>query len=153
MSTTISNKIYSSNSFPSISTETMLFHGAIAAKLGLNPTDHKCLIFLFDGPKTASELAAYTGLTPGAQTAALGRLEKAGFIRRTHDTKDRRRVFAEVLPDNLAKVAQLFMPLGEAIAKLESEYSMEQLALIHAYENKVAGILHEEILKLSTSHS
>jgi len=149
MSTTISKKPYSSNSFPSVSTETILFHGAIATKLGLHPTDHKCLVFLFDGPKTASELAMYTGLTPGAQTAVLARLEHAGFIRRTHDTKDRRRVFAEVVSENLTEVAKLFMPLGEAIAELETEYSKEQLAMIHAYENKIAAILHKETLKLS----
>ncbi|HSX07717.1 MAG TPA: MarR family transcriptional regulator [Candidatus Saccharimonadales bacterium] len=151
MSTTISEKTYTSKSFSPISIETMLFHSAIAAKLGLNSTDHKCLIFLFDGPKTASELAAYTGLTPGAQTAALVRLENAGFIRRKHDTQDRRRVFVEVAPENLAAVAKLFIPLGEAVAKLESEYSAEQLALIHAYEDKTAAILREERMKLSAS--
>jgi len=149
MSTTISENSYTSDSFSPISTETILFHGAIATKLGLHPTDHKCLIFLFDGRKTASELAAYTGLTPGAQTAVLARLERAGFIRRAHDAKDRRRVFAELIPENLAEIITFFVPLGKAIAQLETEYSKEQLALIHAYENKVAAILHKEMLKLS----
>ena len=63
-----------------------MFHQAIADRLGLNVTDHKCIdLLLMKGPLTAGELAGMTGLTTGAITAVIDRLEKAGFVRREDD--------------------------------------------------------------------
>jgi predicted transcriptional regulator len=69
----------------------------------LNMTDHKCLGFLLDAgePITPGQLAGLTGLTTGAITGIVDRLEDAGFVRRKRDPKDRRRVIIEL---NLDKV-------------------------------------------------
>ena len=131
-----------------IDMRTLLYHQTIADCLGLNQTDHKCLLFLFEERKTMSQLAALTGLTMGAQTAAVGRLEKAGYVRRTHDNDDRRRVYVEIVPKNVKKLARLFMPLGESIRKLEANYSQHELDLIHNYMNRTADILHAETIIL-----
>src|SRR5882757_8686779 len=56
--------------------QTMMFHQALASRLGLNATDHKCLMLLLDGPRTAGELAEAAGLTTGTLTAVIDRLEK-----------------------------------------------------------------------------
>src|SRR5262245_4409010 len=86
------------DSFRQLSTATILFHQAIADRLGLNVTDHKCAdILLRTGPVTAGELARQTGLTTGAITGVIDRLEKAGFVRRIRDADDRRRVIVEPL--------------------------------------------------------
>ncbi len=73
-----------------LSTETILLHQAIADRLGLNPTDHKCLSLLLDAgePITAGELAVRTGLTTGAITGIVDRLERARFVRRERDPND-----------------------------------------------------------------
>src|SRR5438445_9663072 len=74
------------------STATVLFHHAVADRLGLGPTDHKCLDLLREhGALTGSGLAAITGLTSGAITGVVARLERAGFLRRESDSNDGRR--------------------------------------------------------------
>src|SRR5215831_16503044 len=82
-----------SDEFRQLSTATILFHQAIADRLGMNVTDHKCAdILLRTGAITAGELSRRTGLTTGAITGVIDRLEKAGFVRRAKDAGDRRRV-------------------------------------------------------------
>src|SRR6266436_276162 len=68
------------------STAVVLFHHAVAERLGIGPTDHKCLDLLRErGAITGSELAGLTGLTTGAITGVVARLETAGFLRRKPD--------------------------------------------------------------------
>src|SRR5215469_18067052 len=74
------------------STATVLFHHAVAVRLGLGPTDHKCLDLLRErGPMTGSDLGAITGLTSGAITGVVARLDRAGYLRREPDPLDGRR--------------------------------------------------------------
>ena len=133
---------------PAVSTRTIMFHQAVADRLGLNPTDHKTLLFLMDGPRTAGELAELTGLTSGAMTAAADRLERAGYIRRTHDSQDRRRVNIEIVPGHIREVVRLFEPLGRAMAGLESRYSARELDVIHDYLERAGEVLFKETRKL-----
>jgi DNA-binding MarR family transcriptional regulator len=73
------------------STATVLFHHAVAERLGLGATDLKCLDLLRErGAMTGSELAAITGLTSGAITGVVGRLERAQYLHREPDPHDRR---------------------------------------------------------------
>src|SRR5947209_7604013 len=74
------------------STAAVLFHHAIAEHLGLGPTDTKCLDLLRERPAmTGSELSAVTGLTTGAVTGVVARLEKAGYVHREPHPEDRRK--------------------------------------------------------------
>src|ERR1700694_1685670 len=74
------------------STAVVLFHHAIAERLGLGLTDHKCLDLLRDrGAMTGSDLGAITGLTSGAITGVVARLERAGYLRREPDPHDERK--------------------------------------------------------------
>src|SRR5579871_3470793 len=73
------------------STAAKLFHHAVTERLGLGPTDHKCLDLLRErGAMTGSDLAAITGLTTGAITGMVVRRERAGFLRREPDPHDGR---------------------------------------------------------------
>lgn len=73
------------------------FDQAVADHVGLNRTDARCIDLLDQaGGMTAGELARAAGLTTGAVTAVLDRLEAAGFARRVPDPADRRRVRIEV---------------------------------------------------------
>lgn len=67
-----------------LSTRTVIFHHLIGERLGLNPTDHKCLDVMIRNrtPMTASQIAEETGLSTGAITGVVDRLEKAGYVRR-----------------------------------------------------------------------
>jgi DNA-binding MarR family transcriptional regulator len=115
------------------STATVLLHAAIAERLGLNITDHKAADLLIRrGPMTAGEMAELTGLTTGAVTGIIDRLERAGFARREKDPGDRRRVIVRIAmkPTVERRVGQLFGPLAQATADLAESYSDKELALI-----------------------
>ena len=78
---------------------TARFDQAVADAIGMNRTDMRCLDVLErEGPITAGALAEATGLTSGAMTTALDRLERAGYARRVRDRGDRRRVLVELTP-------------------------------------------------------
>ena len=71
------------------STAAVLFHHVVAERLGLGPTDHKCLDLLRErGAMAGSDLCAITGLTSGAITGVVARLERAGYLRREPDPRD-----------------------------------------------------------------
>src|SRR5690349_14213596 len=83
-----------------MSTRALLFHSAVTERLGLNASDHKCAEFIFNEPgMTAGRLAELTGLSTGAITGVIDRLEHAGFVRRANDPHDRRRVVILPTPE------------------------------------------------------
>src|SRR5215471_15598219 len=88
------------------STQTVLFHTAVAERLGLNPSDHKVadILSLEEGPVTPGRLAELTGLTTEAITGVLDRLDNAGFIAREPDPADRRRIILRLLPRRIPEV-------------------------------------------------
>lgn len=110
-----------------------MFHQAAALRMGFNPTDVKCAGLLQEtGAITAGELAALTGLTTGAVTGVIDRLEKAGLVRRLPDPQDRRKVIVAPIENAAYRTEgmQFFGPLGEATAALLASYSDAELAII-----------------------
>lgn len=136
--------------FRRLSTATVLFHQAVADRLGLNVTDHKCAdILLRDGPVTAGELAVRTGLTTGAITGVIDRLEKAGFVRRAKDPGDRRRVIVEPLRPRIEReIGPLFESMARAMAELCAGYSTRDLAVVRDFTARAQERAYEEIRKL-----
>jgi predicted transcriptional regulator len=136
--------------FRQLSTAAILFHQAVADRLGLNVTDHKCAGILLDtGPITAGELAERTGLTTGAITGVIDRLEKAGFVRRARDPNDRRRVIIEPRSDRIERqVSPLFASMAQASVELCARYSTQELAVIHDFTTRASQMTYEEIRKL-----
>ena len=133
------------------STATVMFHAAIAERLGLNATDHKCADILFRmGPITAGELAELTGLTTGAITGVIDRHEQAGWARRVKDPHDRRRVIIQLIHDSELgrRASQLFQSLARSMNELASAYSDRDLALIVDFMARSRALLHEEAAKL-----
>jgi DNA-binding MarR family transcriptional regulator len=136
--------------FRQLSTATILFHQAVADRLGMNVTDHKCAGILIDsGPITAGDLAERTGLTTGAITGVIDRLERAGFVRRVRDARDRRRVIIEPdLKQIGKKITPLFEPMAHATAGLCSGYSVKELVLIRDFAVRSRQMAEEEARKL-----
>jgi DNA-binding MarR family transcriptional regulator len=136
--------------FRQLSAATVLFHQAVADRLGMNMTDHKCADILErNGPMTAGELAERTGLTTGAITGVIDRLEKAGFARRAKDPGDRRRVIIEPCRKRIERViAPLFASMARASAELCARYSTEELALIREFTVRAHQMALEEARKL-----
>ena len=88
---------------------------AVADYLGINRTDARCLDIIERlGGVTAGRLARESGLSTGAVTTVLDRLERAGYARRTSDPDDRRRVLVEMTPAAREANEELYRPLVEA---------------------------------------
>ncbi len=118
---------------------------AVAAALGLNRTDQRCLdIVEQEGGATAGRLAELMGLTTGAITTVLDRLERAGFARRVRDDSDRRRVRVELTEKAHTEVWPYYEPLLRMSEKLYARYSDEQLALLLDFL-EAAAELHEGV--------
>jgi len=108
-----------------------LFRNAMDEHAGLNTTDMECLRLLFlKGIATPSELARHTGLTSGATTAMLDRLEKAGFIERRPNPDDRRGTLIAPVKSASEKVASWFESARNAQDELISSYSENELEII-----------------------
>ena len=72
-----------------VGAQSVLMSDTVGRLVGLNSTDLECLDLLYlSGATTAGRLAAHTGLTTGATTAVIDRLEQAGFVRRMRTTGD-----------------------------------------------------------------
>src|SRR5574342_463312 len=74
-----------------VSGQGVLYSQAVAERLRINSTDLECLDHISRGPVTAGRLAELTGLTTGAITGVIDRLERIGLVRREHDPDDRRK--------------------------------------------------------------
>lgn len=99
-------------------TAAVVYTHTVAEQLGINTTDlHVLNLLAADGELSAGQLADATGLTSGAVTHVLTRLEAEGWIRRRPDPSDGRRVLVEKLPDPEA-VRPLFKPLGMRMASV-----------------------------------
>jgi DNA-binding MarR family transcriptional regulator len=137
--------------FREMSTETIMFHQVVADILGLHITDHKCLDFIYRfGAMPAGRLAELTGLTTGAITGIIDRLEEAGYIRRTNDPKDRRRTIVEPTRNKKLekKIEVLFIPLRDRMHKLLSSYSDSELAFLLDATTEMLEQTREESIKL-----
>ena len=136
--------------FRQLATATILFHQAIADRLGMHLTDHKCAeILLRTGPITAGDLAQRTGLTTGAITGVIDRLEKAGFVRRAKDPADRRRVVIEPAPKRIEKeIGPLFDSIGRTMGEVCSRYNARELATIADFIARARECIFEESRKL-----
>ena len=107
------------------------FDQAVADALGLNRTDMRCLDTIDrEGPVPAGRLAEATGLTSGAITTALDRLERAGYARRIHDPRDRRRVLVELTPQSRERTGRFYEPHIRLSERLYQRYNQEQLDLL-----------------------
>ncbi|MBZ2198426.1 MarR family winged helix-turn-helix transcriptional regulator [Occultella gossypii] len=136
------------------STATVLFHHAVAERLGLGPTDHKCLDLVVEHQTvTGSELAAMTGLTSGAVTGVVNRLEQAGYIRREPDPEDGRRQLLRPVPERFGEAERLFKGIAVSAAGLLDGFDDQQLEAIATFLTRStefarerAAVLRAEVL-------
>jgi DNA-binding MarR family transcriptional regulator len=128
-----------------------MFHQSVADVLGLHITDHKCLDLIHRfGAMPAGRLGELTGLTTGAVTGIIDRLEEAGYARRTNDPKDRRRTIVEPIRNEKLerKMEMIFMPLHERMNKVLSSYVDNELVFLLEVITKIIEQTSEESKKL-----
>jgi|SRR6218665_1534919 len=129
----------------------ILMHEAIARKAGLSGTDHKYLGLLIEkGSMTAGELSQLTGLTTGAVTGLVDRLEKKKLAMRQFDKKDRRKVIIVPHAGNTKKLMEpVFKELQEKTLDLIGSYSEKELRLIGNYFSAAVAVMSGVTQKLN----
>jgi len=118
-----------------------LVHSLLAAEaLGLAPTDlvGMCLLQLH-GPATPGWLAEMTGLSTGAVTGVVDRLERAGYVTRARDPHDRRRVIVGPDLERFDRDLQQHAPTpSPATLEFLREYPAAQLRAIRRFAADLA---------------
>lgn len=135
------------------STAAVLCHHAVAERLGLGPTDHKCLDVLREREgMIGSDLAAITGLTTGAITGVVTRLERAGYVRRQPDPGDRRKQLLYAVPERVQEIHDVMEPLRRDVAALLERFDPHQLTAIAEFLAGTAdlGAHHAVLLRAQT---
>ena len=124
----------------------ILFHQAIATVAGVSVTDLKCLDYIDRQRETAAgDLARLTGLTTGAITAAIDRLEKAGLAVRERSESDRRKIFIKPCSsDTTARIAPFYESLGRETSQLMNRYSTSQLETIRDFCEQCIAIMQRQ---------
>jgi DNA-binding MarR family transcriptional regulator len=110
----------------------------VAEVLGLHKTDLAGVDFLYakQRPCTAGELSKGTGLSSGATTTLIDRLERAGFATREDDPNDRRRQMVRLSNRASAHCEAIYDPIRKDLFKLWSSYSVYDLEIIEGFLKK-----------------
>jgi DNA-binding MarR family transcriptional regulator len=128
-----------------------VLHGqTIARRAGINATDMECLdLIIMGGPATAGEIGRRTGLSSGAVTGLIDRLEKLGLVERTADPNDRRKVLVKVREDRIGPIARPFEPLAKRMQALLASYSRDELKLLLDFAERSGEIVQTRVAELN----
>ncbi|MGW1257501.1 MarR family winged helix-turn-helix transcriptional regulator [Streptomyces sp. NPDC002513] len=128
----------------------VLFNQAVADHLGLHPTDVQCLSLLTTepGPLTVRQIADMTGLTTGSATRLVDRLERGGYVARTPDRQDRRRVLVAPVPERIARVTAVWDDLGQAWQTLLNGHTEDELEAITRHMRQAYDLSHAQMERL-----
>lgn len=123
----------------------------MADRVGLHVTDLRCLNLLSQaGPLTAGELGQQTGLgTTGAVTRMVDRLERAGYVRRAVDPRDRRRVIIGPVPERLAELAPHYQGMAAAWDELLARYSDQELEVFLELFDRLHELSRRQLAELA----
>lgn len=122
----------------------------VAERLQINCTDLRCLDLLEQNKRlSAGDLAYHMGLTTGAITLVVDRLERAGFVQRVRDTDDRRKVFIKPTARAQRLAFEIYRPLGASYRENIQSYTVAELTLIHEFLQRTREATQEFAERLS----
>jgi DNA-binding MarR family transcriptional regulator len=122
------------------------FDERVAKKFKLSRTDMRCLEILGrSGPMTAGQLSDESGLSTGAVTFLLDRLELAGMVKRRRDTDDRRRVWVELVPAAQKRLQHAQQPIVEEMKQVTQRFKAEELAIVRDFMREAKEVFERQI--------
>ena len=122
------------------------FQEGLAKRLKLSRTDMRCLDLIGRlGPMTAGRLAEESGLTTGAVTFILDRLEQASMVTRRRDTEDRRRVWVEIVPDARDRLEDLQQPVAEEMRQVAQRFKADELEIVRDFMRQAKEVFQRQI--------
>lgn len=125
----------------------IVLHGlATAQAVGLGPTDLYAVGTLnFYGRMTSGDLAGKTGLTTGATTRLIDRLEQRGLVRRVTDPADRRRVLVEAVETDALELDTALAPARDKLGEVFAACSPTEIAALADHFERATPAFHEAI--------
>src|SRR4051812_12864216 len=121
------------------------FGQTVAIRFGLSESDVEALELLLDtGAATAGRLSELMGLSTGAVTRVIDRLEQAGYVRRIPDSSDRRRVVVELVPEKMEAMEATMAKFGDKSAAEMKRYSDDELTVINDFLTRMAAVTRDE---------
>jgi DNA-binding MarR family transcriptional regulator len=128
------------------------------AKMGLHTTDATALVEILSAqdrgaPLTQVELSQHVGLTPGATSAMLNRLEAAGHVTRARDSADRRVVTLRATAGVDAMVDRFFDPLAERMGAMMTRYPPELLTEFERFLDDVCTTMNTYVQEQGRSRT
>lgn len=137
------------NSTRQISSAAVLLHQAVADYFHISASDSRYASILREqGAMTAGELAKLSGLTTGAVTGLIDRLEAAQLVKRIPSPNDRRKVVVVASDERSAELHALFKGLADAARQFLAGYSDHELHLIVRFNTESAKIMQSEAQRL-----
>jgi DNA-binding MarR family transcriptional regulator len=125
----------------------------VACRLGINRSDLRCLDLLHEGgTMSAGQVAAGSGLTSGAATRMLDRLERIGYVRRRPDRGDRRRVLVELTPRASTLATELYGSFEQAGSGL-NRYRPSELALLRGFLEGGRRMYEQQTARLQSAEN
>ncbi|MFI6872096.1 MarR family winged helix-turn-helix transcriptional regulator [Streptomyces sp. NPDC050400] len=132
------------------SASTIMFHTAVAASQGLNPTESKTLDLLRKhGPLTAKELVEHTGLAPASVTGLVDRLAAKGFVRRVKHATDKRRVVIELDRSRISELTAFFDDWARDVVRVCEDFDTEELRTVTRFLAATAELQRDAAARLS----
>lgn len=134
------------------SSQGAMFAKMVADRAGISSADMDCIDFVnVEGRMTAGRLAELTGLTTGAITGVVDRLERAGFVRRERDESDRRKVFIVPVPEKMMQMGRPYELVKRAMAKQCEAYTDAELKFLIRYGTEAYQSMLEATTQLRNS--
>ena len=131
-----------------LSDAVVMFHEALGALMGLSAADNKALgVIRREGPLSARELADRTGLTAGAVTGLVDRLEHAGYARRTRHETDRRRLVIEATAPASPQVNEAVAEMAQAMGRVTEQFSPDELLVVARWVQLTAATMREQAFR------
>jgi DNA-binding MarR family transcriptional regulator len=128
----------------------VLHSQVIARRVGINSSDLESLdLILMSGSATAGEIGRRTGLTSGAVTGLIDRLERLELVERMADPNDRRKVVVKARPDKVAHIAAHFAPMEKAMKNLLADYTREQLRLLADFAERSGDFVLARVAEIN----
>jgi DNA-binding MarR family transcriptional regulator len=122
------------------------FDERVAKKFKLSRTDMRCLDLLGRrGSMTAGQLSDESGLSTGAITFLLDRLEAACMVKRRRDTDDRRRVWVELMPAAQKRLQHAQQPIIEEMKQVTQHFKAEELAIVRDFMREAKEVFQRQI--------
>src|SRR5215210_6572830 len=130
-----------------------ILYALIAERLGLTMTDLRAWDLLhLHGPVTHGKFTDMIGLSGGAVTALVDRLERLGAVTRERDPNDRRKVILKAVSSmREGSLKPVFDAMAAGSERVLNQFTNEELEASSRLMLGIGEVMHQEIIKLRTS--